>query len=136
MVFVYQRTVRFCDTDAAGVMYFSNALNICHEAYEASLIASGINVKDYFSNRGIAVPITHASIDYLAPSYCGDQLYIQLFPRLISASEFEIVYEVIGTEHQTLSQASTRHVSISIKPRHRVPLMPELCDWIQKYEAA
>ncbi|MFS8118916.1 MAG: acyl-CoA thioesterase, partial [Microcoleus sp.] len=45
MSFSYTRTVRFQDTDAAGVVYFANVLAMCHEAYEASLAASGINLK-------------------------------------------------------------------------------------------
>ena len=34
MAFAYYYTVRFQDTDAAGVVYFANVLRICHEAYE------------------------------------------------------------------------------------------------------
>lgn len=47
MPFTYNRTVRFQDTDAAGVVYFANVLGICHEAYEESLEASSINLKDF-----------------------------------------------------------------------------------------
>ena len=42
MPFVYHRTIRFADTDAAGVVFFPNYLTICHEAYEESLAAAGI----------------------------------------------------------------------------------------------
>ncbi|MBD2021122.1 1,4-dihydroxy-2-naphthoyl-CoA hydrolase, partial [Leptolyngbya sp. FACHB-36] len=45
MPFVYSRTVRFSDTDAAGVVYFASALSICHEAYEASLAAVGVDLR-------------------------------------------------------------------------------------------
>jgi len=34
MAFVYGRTIRFQETDAAGVIYFSNVLVLCHEAYD------------------------------------------------------------------------------------------------------
>ncbi|MHC5822651.1 MAG: acyl-CoA thioesterase, partial [Nostoc sp.] len=50
MPFTYNRTVRFQDTDAAGVVYFASVLSICHEAYEESLEASSINIKDFFTN--------------------------------------------------------------------------------------
>ncbi len=36
------RTVRFGDTDAAGVMHFHQLLRWCHEAYEESLERFGI----------------------------------------------------------------------------------------------
>jgi 1,4-dihydroxy-2-naphthoyl-CoA hydrolase len=32
MIFTYQRTIRFADTDAAGVVYFYKILIIIHEA--------------------------------------------------------------------------------------------------------
>jgi len=49
MAFVYQRTIHFPDTDAAGVVFFPNYLAICHEAYEEALAAAGINVRAFFS---------------------------------------------------------------------------------------
>jgi 1,4-dihydroxy-2-naphthoyl-CoA hydrolase len=64
MPFTYLRTVHFQDTDAAGVVYFANVLAMCHEAYEASLAASGINLKAFFSNPEVAFPIIHASVDF------------------------------------------------------------------------
>ena len=45
MPFVYRRTIRFADTDAAGVVFFPNYLAICHEAYEESLADDGIELK-------------------------------------------------------------------------------------------
>ena len=48
MPFEYPRTIRFADTDAAGVVYFAQILSICHEAYEASLQASGIELRQFF----------------------------------------------------------------------------------------
>jgi 1,4-dihydroxy-2-naphthoyl-CoA hydrolase len=56
MFFTYNRTVRFQDTDAAGVVYFANVLSMCHEAYEASLAASGINLKSFFNNPTVLFP--------------------------------------------------------------------------------
>ena len=50
MSFYYTRIVHLQDTDAAGVVYFVNVLAMCHEAYEASLVAFDINLKVFFSN--------------------------------------------------------------------------------------
>ncbi len=69
MGFIYQRVVRFQDTDAAGVVYFANILAICHEAYEASLADSGINLRLFFGGGNIAVPITHSSADFFVPYF-------------------------------------------------------------------
>ena len=82
MTFTYTRTVRFKDTDAAGVVYFANVLAMCHEACEESLASSGINLKVFFSNSSVTIPIVHASVDFLRPMFCGDQLLINLITKL------------------------------------------------------
>ncbi len=46
----YYRTIHFSDTDAAGVVYFSTLLSICHEAYENSLQVAGIELKTFFTS--------------------------------------------------------------------------------------
>src|SRR3712207_3687947 len=98
MPFIYSRTVRFQDTDAAGVVYFANILSMCHEAYEASLAASGINLNAFFCYPKIAIPITHVTTDFLRPMFCGDDLKIYVNPRQLKDSEFEIEYEVFSIE--------------------------------------
>lgn len=94
MSFTYQRIVRFQDTDAAGVVYFANVLAICHEAYEASLAASGIDLNTFFRGTDVAIPIVHASVDFMRPLRCGDRLEIHLTPTPLSSSEFAIAYRV------------------------------------------
>ncbi|MEM9980588.1 MAG: acyl-CoA thioesterase, partial [Cyanobacteria bacterium P01_D01_bin.2] len=61
--YTYRRTIRFHETDAAGVVYFANVLTLCHEAYEASLAAAGINVRVFFGGGSLAVPVVHGSVD-------------------------------------------------------------------------
>ncbi|MFM6756996.1 MAG: acyl-CoA thioesterase, partial [Dolichospermum sp.] len=109
MAFTYYYTVRFQDTDAAGVVYFANVLRICHEAYEASLATSGVNLKSFFTNSPLAFPIVHANVDFLRPISCGDNLVISLFLEKIGVDKFEISYE-ITIDEVMVAKAITRHV--------------------------
>ncbi len=133
MPFVYHRTVRFQDTDAAGVVYFANVLAICHEAYETSLAATGINLRLFFSGVDVAVPITHASVDFFAPMLCGDRLDIRLTPQLLKESEFEVTYEIFleNRLERSVSRAQTRHVCINPTTRDRINLPESLRHWFQ-----
>jgi 1,4-dihydroxy-2-naphthoyl-CoA hydrolase len=141
MAFLYQRTVRFQDTDAAGVVYFANTLAMCHEAYEASLIAAGIEVRQFFKagedDRGeaIAFPIVHAEADYLRPAFCGDRHEIRLIPTLQSDQSFEIQYIVYEADRpeQVISKALTRHLCINPTSRQRQPLPQEMLEWLDKW---
>lgn len=131
MSFTYHRTIRFSDTDAAGVVYFANVLSICHEAYEASLAVSGINLQSFFSNSAVAIPIIHASVDLLRPMSCGDSIIILLTPQPLSEHKFEIAYQIVAvSSEQPLAKAMTRHVCIAPSTRKKIQLPDELAEWL------
>lgn len=132
MTFTYNRTIRFSDTDAAGVVYFANLLSICHEAYEASLEASGINLKDFFSNSSVAFPIVHANVDFFRPMFCGDNLDVQLIPQNLGVDKFEIAYEILVND-VVFVKAITRHVCIDVSSRSKRELTPLMMQWLEKY---
>lgn len=93
--FTYERVIRFGETDAAGVVYFANVLSICHEAYEAWLGASGVDLRTFFSDRTPPiVPIVQASVDFLQALHCGDRIQVTLVVAVVSESKFEVRYEV------------------------------------------
>jgi 1,4-dihydroxy-2-naphthoyl-CoA hydrolase len=141
MPFSHERVVRFSDTDAAGVVYFAQVLAMCHEAYEASLAAAGIELHQFFRGSELAIPIVHASIDFFAPMYCGDRLEICLTPQRLTAmatppvaSSFEIVYTIAGDRSEKgLSRAYTRHVCIDPATRQWRELPEDLYHWLEKW---
>jgi 1,4-dihydroxy-2-naphthoyl-CoA hydrolase len=130
MPFNYNRTIRFSDTDAAGVVYFANVLSICHEAYEASLEASSINLKDFFSNISVAFPIVHADVDFFRPMFCGDKLVISLNPQKIGVDKFEVAYEIV-VDDVMVAKAITRHVCIEVSSRSKRELLGEIVKWLE-----
>lgn len=134
MPFIYQRTVRFQDTDAAGVVYFANILTMCHEAYEESLAASGINLKLFFSNSNVAIPIIHASVDFFRPMFCGDNISIHLTPQQLNTDNFEINYLIIRLEEKQVAKATTKHVCINPVSRTRQELPKETTQWLQQWK--
>ncbi|MBD0346571.1 MAG: acyl-CoA thioesterase [Coleofasciculus sp. Co-bin14] len=132
MSFIYNRTVRFQDTDAAGVVYFANVLSMCHEAYEASLAASGIDLKLFFRNPAAAIPIIHSSVDFFLPMFCGNQLLIHLTPQQLSETKFEITYQVVSasSSEQQFAKAITRHVCINPANRTKIQLPEAIVQWL------
>lgn len=130
MTFTYNRTIRFQDTDAAKVVYFANVLSICHEAYEESLAASGINIKDFFTNPSVAFPIVHSSVDFFRPMFCGDNLAISLIPQKLGVDKFEISYE-ISVAYVVVAKAITRHVCIDASTRRKQELPEEIIRWLE-----
>lgn len=133
MPFTYTRKIRFQDTDAAGVAYFANLLAICHEAYEESLCKSGINIKSFFSNSDVAIPIVHASVDFLRPMYCGDIIIIFLMPQYLTSNKFAINYKVFTPNQEVVANALTRHVCINAINRSRKELPRDIIDWLNDW---
>jgi len=136
--FNYSRTVRFQDTDAAGVVYFANVLTMCHEAYEESLAMAGIHLPSFFSRSSLGFPIVHASVDFFRPMFCGDRQVISLTPKQLDPHKFEIFYEVFGVEEceQPVAKVNTRHVCIDPTSRTRQELPPAIIQWLHQCQAS
>jgi len=133
MSFSYHRTVHFADTDAAGVVFFANYLAICHEAYEEALAAAGIELKGFFADTGVVVPIAKSEADYRRPLGCGEKLRVSVQPALLSENSFEIRFEIakLGPPEKIAARIRTEHVCIASKTRERAPLPPALAAWVK-----
>lgn len=129
MGFTYSYNVRFRDTDAAGVVYFANILNICHEAYESSLVDSDIDIKEFFTKPILAFPIVHADVDFFRPIFCGDRLEIKMIAKKLGNDKFEINYEIFAQNILT-SKANTKHVCIDGQTRKRADLPGYIISWL------
>ncbi len=128
------RTVRFGDTDAAGVMHFPRLLVWCHEAYEESLERFGLAAAEIFPTPGrtpaVALPVLHCQADYRAPLVCGDCLQIKLRPRRLDPASFELQYSFRSGEREA-AKALTRHLAIEAASRRRCPLPAPINRWLE-----
>ncbi len=120
---------------------------MCHEAYEASLAASGIALAEFFGKSSIAVPIVHASVDFRQPLYCGDHLRIDLsvsadldentIAKFPHHQSFTLQYHIWrnGDHSRPAAQAITRHCAIDTVTRRRCDLSPALQNWLATVQA-
>ena len=120
----YFRTVYLADTDAAGVVYFARAMEMCHEAYEEWLVSIGISLQKLLQERKLALPIVHGEINFFRPMFCGDKLRITLQSNLINDTEFAIAYQIylLSSPDKAIVTATTNHVCINPLTRNRIPL--------------
>jgi 1,4-dihydroxy-2-naphthoyl-CoA hydrolase len=143
MAFSYRRTVYLADTDAAGVVYFARAMNMCHEAYEESLAAAKISLQQLIADSavrqhppsGIAIPIVQAEISFFRPMFCGDKLLINLVAQQLSDNEFIVNYHIVlaSSSEKKLAQGNTKHVCINPATRTRVKLPQTIIEWLKQY---
>ena len=133
MPFVYSRTVRLADTDAAGVVFFARTLAICHEAYEAALAAAGVDLHELLGAKEIVVPISRSEADYKRPLRCGDRITVSVSPAALSENSFAVRFEIVrlGPPDKVAAAVRTEHVCTAPARRERAPLPPKLAAWVQ-----
>jgi 1,4-dihydroxy-2-naphthoyl-CoA hydrolase len=86
-MFVYQRKIRVQDTDATGVLYFANQLQIGLEAFEEFMHTQGFKIGEMIQKNKFLLPIVHAEADFFAPIYLSDELELDLtFPKVGTTS--------------------------------------------------
>jgi 1,4-dihydroxy-2-naphthoyl-CoA hydrolase len=135
MAFTYRRTIRFADTDAAGVVFFPNYFAICHEAYEESLAAEGVELQSFFGENAVGVPISKSQAEYLRPLACGDKISVTLTPALLGPDSYAISYELrrLGPPEKLAARVRTEHVCISSRSRERHDLPSAIAAWIKHH---
>ena len=128
------RSVRFGETDAAGVMHFQQLLRWCHEAYEESLERFGLQTAEIFPTPGhipeVALPIVHCSADFRRPLVCGSALTIELKPTRLDPGCFEVRYR-FSSDDQLVAEGLTRHVAIRSDGRKRCELPQGINRWLE-----
>lgn len=75
-MFTYKTTIRLKDTDATGVLYFTEQLRMAEECFEAYLSSHGKNLHTMLQKDAYLLPIVHAEADYFSPLKLGDEIEI------------------------------------------------------------
>ena len=129
------RSVRFSDTDAAGVVHFQQLLGWCHQAWEESLERFGLEAGSVFPGGrdcqpGIALPIIHCHADFQAPLKIGDHLLIRLEPRKLDIGCFEVISRLLLQDREVAS-GCLRHAAINAESRRRCALPEPIDRWLE-----
>ena len=134
----FKRTVRFGETDAAGVVHFLELFRWCHEAWEESLEKYGIVLQEIFPTTQIntnqlevALPVVHCEANYFQPLYVGDSFHIELYPEKINDSSFMIRYEFQKNGEQ-IGLTKIKHVSINPITREKCSLSKQINLWLEE----
>ena len=94
----YHRVVRLADTDATGVIYFSNVQQICMESFEDFLDTFGVRLSKMLEQGPVHLPVVHVEADYLAPMKAGDHLKVEMRLSKIGTTSFSFKYNIFCKE--------------------------------------
>lgn len=121
-MYTYQTKIKLHETDAAGLLFFSNQFKIIHDAYEALLEKIGFGFAELIKDQPFFLPIVHAEADYKMPLFVGDLIEIQVRVIDVGTTSFSFGYQLLDTRQQVVGTAKTVHVTIDKKTKQKTPL--------------
>ena len=134
----FKRTVRFGETDAAGVVHFLELFRWCHEAWEESLEKFGIVLQEIFpttqintSQVEVGLPVVHCEANYFQPLYVGDTINIELKPEKINESSFLLRFK-FKKNGEKVGTINIKHVSINPITREKCELSKQINLWLHE----
>jgi 1,4-dihydroxy-2-naphthoyl-CoA hydrolase len=120
----YQTCIHLKDTDATGVLYFSQQFSLALEAFEHFLKAQKLSLQKVIQENSFLLPIVHAEGDYFAPLLVGDEIEIFTFLEKTGNSSFTLHYKIMK-EGRKIGQVKIVHVTVSKKTNQSIPI-PEI----------
>ncbi len=133
-----KRTVRFGETDAAGVVHFLELFRWCHETWEESLENYGIVLQEIFPTiqmnkcqLNVALPVVHCEANYFQPLYVGDTINIELNPEKINESSFILRFK-FKKNGEKIGTTNIKHVSINPITREKCALSRQINLWLHE----
>jgi YbgC/YbaW family acyl-CoA thioester hydrolase len=118
-----QRRVRFVETDAAGIVHFSNYFRLMEEAEDAFWRSIDQVVHGGGESRDLAWPRVAASCDYDAPLRYDDEVRVtaSLLQKRTKSLVFGFAFALIGPEGsaQPIARGQLTNVCVRIDPQTR-----------------
>lgn len=126
VMYSYRTKIKLHDTDAAGLLFFSNQFKIVHDAYESLLEKIGFGFAELLQHKDNFLPIVHAESDYKKPLFVGDNLEVQVRVTNIGKTSFTFGYKLLSSDNLLVGTAQTVHVTIDKKTNQKIPLPSDM----------
>jgi 4-hydroxybenzoyl-CoA thioesterase len=97
-LFVFERSVKFEDVDAARIVFFPRVLAYCHDAMAALMAPLLGGYAGLVTKRGLGLPTVHTEADFSAPLRFGDVARIELSVGRIGTSSTTLRFEISRAE--------------------------------------
>ncbi len=123
---IYQTKIKLHETDAAGVLFFTNQLKLIHDAYEALFESIGFGLAEIISEKDFFVPIVHSESDHKAPLTVGNVVEIQTIVERVGKTSFTLAYSLLNHAQEVVGTAKTVHVAVDKQTRKKIPLPADL----------
>jgi len=125
-MFSYKRTIFLRETDATGVLYFSEQFKLALEAMEAYFSSVNFKLQVMIDESDFLMPIVHADADFSSPMRVGDEIEILLSLKKIGTSSFTLNTLIKDGSQKEIGRVSIVHVCVSKASGKPIPLPDEV----------
>lgn len=125
MVYSYTTSIFLRDTDATGVLFFTEQMRLALEAFESFLTSKGVSLHELLENSTCFMPVVYVESDYFAPLKVSDKIEILLKVEHIGNSSFTLNYQIYK-EGKEVGKVRMVHVTVDKNSRTSVPIPEEL----------
>lgn len=131
-MFYYTSRIHLRDTDATGVLFFTEQLRLALEAFEEAIRSQGIALMALLEELHCLMPIVHAEADYFSSLEMEDLVEIAVKLERIGRTSFTLHYQFSKPEDAAIvGTASIVHVTISKETKTKIPLPHKLITLLQ-----
>ena len=124
---VHDRTVRFEDIDAAGIVFFARFSNYCHDAMERFFDELPGGYAALIVERKVGFPAVHVDSDFAAPLRYGDVARIEGTVTKLGTTSCHMHFKVMRAKDGALV-ATARHVHVcaDLATMTKLPFPPDV----------
>jgi len=125
-MYTYQTQIKLHETDAAGLLFFSNQFKIIHDAYQALLEHLGFPFAELIRNKDYFLPIVHSEADFKSPLFVGDLIEVQVVVEKIGKTSLTFFYNILNASQKCVGTAQTVHVAIDKTTQKKIAFPSDL----------
>jgi len=118
-VIATQLRVIYGDTDQMGVVYYANYLRYFEAGRNEFIRAKGMRYRDFEERYALMLPVTEASVRYLAPARYDDLLSLETSLEEIRRASACFAYRLIREDQQLLATGRTVHACVDLEGKLR-----------------
>lgn len=127
-------TVEFVDTDALGIVHFTNYFKYFERAEQALLASEGLSYGALRREYEIALPRVEAHCRYLAPMSVGDEAEVELWVEELGTRHVRYGFRVLDLGQGRLAAEGWASVAcVGLDDFRSKPLSQALSGALRKY---
>lgn len=119
--------IRLRDTDATGVLYFTEQLRMALDVLEEHF-----SIRDMLEKEDFLLPIVHAESNYFSPLRVGDMVDISVQVQKIGTTSFALGYQFLEPcSEKLMGNVTIVHVAVGKESGAPISLPEKVLGWLR-----